>query len=68
MQIISIAKYIHFGEVERWLLGAEKGYKIHGEGGVLRGIVDFFEYLKQFNLPVTLRASGRLIKFMKKLS
>ena len=58
----SIGEYIYFGTALRYLQDCKHGWKaqrwgVHGTGKVLNNIQTFLDCLKDFNLPVTQRAS-----------
>ena len=63
-----ISSYIYFGTCVRYLQDVEEGWNVEGHGFVLDNINAFFKCLDKFNLPVTKRASYKLLEFKKKLS
>jgi hypothetical protein len=63
MESKPISSYIRFGTVIRYLQDAKESWAVHGTGYVLDNIDSFFEYLKEFELPVTNRAADQLRKF-----
>lgn len=67
MQSKPISSYIIFGTEIRFLQDVKEKWPVHGEGLVLDNINAFFAYLKEFNLPVTMRASYELATIGEKL-
>ncbi len=63
MQSKRISRYIYFGTALRYLQDVEAGWKVHGEGYALENMDAFFEYLEEFQLPVTQRAAYQLKQF-----
>lgn len=68
MQSKPISSYINFGTVVRFLQDVKQGWRVHGGSFVLGNIDRFFVHLKEFNLPVTMRASYELTKLKEKLA
>ena len=63
-----ISSYIYFGTCVRYLQDVEEGWKVEGGGFVLDNINKFFMCLDKFNLPVTKRASYKLVEFKENLT
>ena len=62
-----VSQYYFFGTTMRYLQDARTGWSIKGEAVVLENIIWFFEHLENMNLPVTFRASHRLVDFQTEL-
>jgi hypothetical protein len=68
MESKQISRYISFGTTLRYLQDVKQGWHVHGEGVVLVNLDAFFEYLGEFNLPVTQRAAYKLQELRDKLA
>ena len=68
MQSRPILRYIHLGAAFMYLRGVQANTPIHGDGFIIANIGSVFEYLDEFNLPVTKRAANKLKKFGDKLA
>jgi hypothetical protein len=53
MESRPIYEYIYFGTTLRYLLDAEEGWSIHGNGFVIDQLEHLFKTLDEFSLPVT---------------
>src|SRR3972149_1233666 len=62
-----ILVYISFGTAFRFLNDANGGTPVYGDGWVIENIKRFFSLLKEFDLPVTERASWELKTFHTKM-
>lgn len=67
MEPKKISRYIHFGAIYRFLKDAREGWSLHGKDWILNNIKLFFDFIEEFNLPVTQRASFRLREFKDKM-
>ena len=68
MQSKQISRYIYFGTALRYLQDVKAGWNVHNEGMVLENVKSFFDFLQEFNLPVTQRAAYALEQFRDKLA
>jgi len=66
----TISKYIWFGTALRYLQDVKEDFPIHEKsGGILKNINEFLDGLKEFDLPVTLRAASlELEEFRKEIN
>ncbi len=67
MNTKSITTYVWFGQSLRFLIDVRQGWPVHGDGYIIENIESVIKYLKQLDLPVTLRSSTRLQQFLKEL-
>jgi len=68
MKSKEITNYIIFGTELRYLQDVKEGWRVHGRDFILDNIDRFFAKLKEFDLPVTIRASYELRKQKEKLA